>query len=127
MNKSDIEALVKIESASSLARAVKLSSLTLSEIASSAMIAKGFLNELKSGKKRINLVHLYTIAKALGRYPSELLPLAWQKPVKILPEELLSAIMHVKQINKDLPEIKKLSLEEEANMIIADYVRRLEE
>lgn len=86
--KSKIEQDIIRISAAAINSAIEQAPCTVGEVAKASFITKGFVNQLKAGKKRLNIVHIFNFAKAMGKYPSELLPLEWQKPAEVDKEKL---------------------------------------
>lgn len=120
------EEIVK-KSSEAINLAINRSSLKVWEVALKAKIAIGYLNELKAGKKRLNIVHIVTIAKALDKYPSELLPDEWQKPSSSSIEEIDIDIFE-KAMNDILVQsvTTPLTSREKAVLILALYKRYIE-
>lgn len=70
------------EMGAALFKKVAESPLTIEEIAERVPMSEGYLKQLKTGERRLNIYYLYSIAKALDKFPSELLPSDWQKPTQ---------------------------------------------
>lgn len=56
---------------------------TIEELAGLAGISYGQIQKLMSGQRRLYSPDFPKCAKALNKYPSELLPIEWQKPAEI--------------------------------------------
>ncbi len=113
--KSKIENDIIDKSANALSTNVACAGKTIVSIAKDSMISRGHFDELRLGKKRINIVHLVKIANAIKRYPSELLPLEWQKPAEINEEILGKAVSEILK-NKESLDLSSIS-----NLIIQEY------
>ncbi len=124
--KSKIENDIVEKSARALNLTVKASGKTITKIAKDSFIGRGYLDELKDGKKRLNIVHIVKIANAINKYPSELLPTEWQKPTTYrVDDRLLAEVMQ--EIKKAAKKDNKiLTLEEECFLASYLYNRKIE-
>lgn len=102
-----------------LAEFIRKSPMTVEQVAEAANLTRDSVNRIKAGKVKLNENTLFRFAKALNCYPSELLPLEWQKPnshdidVKILADsirEVTEAANNTKKAESMLPSEKLYEL-----------------
>ena len=61
---------------------LNIKSMTMKTLGAAIGVTREHFQCIKAGRKGGSLKNLYYIAKALNCYPSELLPLEWQKPTE---------------------------------------------
>jgi transcriptional regulator with XRE-family HTH domain len=76
---------------------------TLQQLADAVGTSHQQLQRLESGERRLSDLWIEKLYKPLGCYPSELLPLEWQKPAEAIDIDLLQKAIRVVEeaIEKD--------------------------
>lgn len=108
-----------------LAEFIRKSGLTVQQIADCAGLTRDSVNRIKAGQVNLNEEKLYKFSKIFNCYPSELLPLEWQKPAlyEVDPDILAKAALKIEEILEAREKIgdKPLELEEKCKIISHYY------
>lgn len=103
---------------------------TIAEMARDSLISRGYFDELRAGKKRLNIVHIVKIAKILKKYPSEVLPIEWQKPTlqEINPSILAEAVQEILEKSRDKETAESLlPFEQQCQIMAKLYNKKIRE
>lgn len=115
MQKIDNKHGIITKASEALFKNVADSPLTIDEISKRADMSSGYLKQLKKGERRLNIIYLYSIAIALNKLPSEVLPIEWQKPTEALDEDCLQQalvrVLNAKKAEMDAETVAALTTE----------------
>lgn len=100
---------------------IKRSGLSINEVVARSGYTRDNVSRIRKGIIKLNEENMQKMAFALNCYPSELLPLEWQKPAEIIESRLEEAIKYAFKVNQELPQSEKLTGEQNLHLVINHY------